>query len=160
MQAWFSVDLNPILDSPPPSNFYTFCCFLVLEVPLIFHFPIFLLNLNIIPDNDSMFCITVSSNHQLRARRALMQFNNVPLITRMALLLHKVYGDNVLFVLNGTSMSSANALLVLSRRNMIISMTCIYQSHSKDGSGSDQFLISLSKTLYMPNNTLLKPKRH
>ena len=72
-----------------------------------------------------MFRITVSSNHQLRARRALMQFNNVPLRTRTALLLYKVYGDNALFVLNGTSMNSANALLVLSRRNMIISMTCI-----------------------------------
>ena len=32
------------------SNLYTFSYFLVLEAPSIFEFPIFLLNINIIPD--------------------------------------------------------------------------------------------------------------
>ena len=37
---------------------------------------------------------------QLRARRALTLFNEVPLITRRALSLYKVYGDHALLVLN------------------------------------------------------------
>ena len=44
-----------------------------------------------------------TSKYQLRARRALSIFKDVPLRTRRALLLHKVYGDSALLVLNGTS---------------------------------------------------------
>ena len=50
---------------------------------------------------------------QLRARRALLQFKDVPLRTRRALLLYKVYGDSALLVLNGTSLICNNALLAL-----------------------------------------------
>ena len=57
-----------------------------------------------------------SSYCQLRARRALSLFNNVPLRSRRPLLLHKVYGDNALLVLNETSLNSINALLVVSQR--------------------------------------------
>ena len=63
--------------------------------------------------------------HQLRARRALTQFIDVPLRTRRVLLLYKVYGNGALLnfnclreiktqSLNGTSLNSINALLVLS----------------------------------------------
>ena len=38
------------------------------------------------------------SYHQLRARRALSLFNDVPLRTRRALSLYKVYGDSALLV--------------------------------------------------------------
>ena len=50
---------------------------------------------------------------QLRARRALLIFNDVPLRSRRVLSLYKVYGDSALLVLNGTLMNSVNALLVL-----------------------------------------------
>ena len=46
-------------------------------------------------------------DRQLRARRALSQFN------RRALSLYKVCGDSALLVLNGTSLNSDNALLAL-----------------------------------------------
>ena len=49
--------------------------------------------------------------HQLRARRALSIFKDVPLRTRRAQLLYKVYGDSVLLVLSGTSLNSDSALL-------------------------------------------------
>ena len=52
--------------------------------------------------------------HQLRARRALSIFKDVPLRTRRALLLYKVYGDSTLLVPNGTSLNSNSTLLVLS----------------------------------------------
>ena len=54
-----------------------------------------------------------SAYRQLRARRALLQVKDVPLRTRRALLLYKVYGDSALLVLNGTSLICNNALLAL-----------------------------------------------
>ena len=45
-----------------------------------------------------------------------MLFRDVPLRTRRALSLFKVYGDSALLVLNGTSFNSINALLALNRR--------------------------------------------
>ena len=53
---------------------------------------------------------------QLRARRALSLLHDVPLRTRRALSLCKVYGDSALLVLNGTLLNSVNALLAFSRR--------------------------------------------
>ena len=53
---------------------------------------------------------------QLRARKALMQFKDVPLRARRALSLYKVHGDSALLVLNGISLNNINALLALSRR--------------------------------------------
>ena len=53
---------------------------------------------------------------QLRARRVLLQFKDVPLRTKRALLLYKVYGDSALLVLNGTSLIRNNALLALNWR--------------------------------------------
>ena len=44
-----------------------------------------------------------------------MLFKDVPLRTRRALLLYKVYCDSALLVLNGTSLDSVNALLALNR---------------------------------------------
>ena len=55
---------------------------------------------------------------QLRARRALLQFKDIPLKTRRALLLYKVYGDSALLVFNGTSLICNNALLALNWRHM------------------------------------------
>ena len=57
-----------------------------------------------------------NSYPQLRARRLLVLFKDVPLRTRRALSLYKVYGDIALLVLNGTALNNINALLVLSRR--------------------------------------------
>ena len=48
--------------------------------------------------------------------------NSVPLRTRKALYLHKVYGDSALLVLNGTSLDSINTLLLLSLWNMAFSV--------------------------------------
>ena len=54
---------------------------------------------------------TLSTCRQLRARRALLQSKDVPLRTRRAPSLYKVYGDNALLVLNRTSLNCNNALL-------------------------------------------------
>ena len=51
---------------------------------------------------------------QLRARRALSQFNNVPLRTRWALSLYKVYGSSTLLVLNGNFLNSVYCLPLMS----------------------------------------------
>ena len=53
------------------------------------------------------------ANRELRARRALLQFKDVPLRTRKALSLYNVYGDSALLVLSGTSLNCNNALLAL-----------------------------------------------
>ena len=50
---------------------------------------------------------------RLRARRALMLFNDAPLRTRRVLLLYKVNYNSSLLVLNGMSLNGANILLVL-----------------------------------------------
>ena len=50
--------------------------------------------------------------YQLRARRVLLQFSDVPLRTRRGLSLYKVYGDSTLLVLSRTPLNSINALLV------------------------------------------------
>ena len=47
--------------------------------------------------------INCTTYRQLRARRALSLFKDVPLKTRRALLLYKVYEDNCLLVINRTS---------------------------------------------------------
>ena len=49
-----------------------------------------------------LWCITYG---QLWARRALMQFKDVPLRTRRGLSLYKVYGISALLVLNGTTLT-------------------------------------------------------
>ena len=59
------------------------------------------------------FCPS-SVRRQLRARRALLLFNNVLQGTRRALSLYKVYADSVLLILNAKSLNSVNTLLVLS----------------------------------------------
>ena len=53
---------------------------------------------------------------QLRTRRALSIFKDVPLRTKRALSLFKVYGDSALLSLTGTYLNSNNALLVLNWR--------------------------------------------
>ena len=58
-------------------------------------------------------CVAYFIYRQLRARRALLQFKDVPLSTRRALLLYKVYSDSALLVLNGTFLVCNNALLAL-----------------------------------------------
>ena len=63
-------------------------------------------------------CHHKSARANLRARRALMHFKDVMLITRRTLSLYKIYGDSALMILNGTSLNSVNALLALSPRNM------------------------------------------
>ena len=66
--------------------------------------------------NEQKFDMTFRHAYsQLRARRALSLYNDVPLRTRRALSLHKVYGNSALLVLNGISLNrvTVNALLVL-----------------------------------------------
>ena len=55
-------------------------------------------------NNDSAL-LDILQYHQLRARRALSLFKDVPLRTRRALSLYKVYGDSALLVLNRTSLN-------------------------------------------------------
>ena len=62
------------------------------------------------------------SNHQVRARRAIMMINDVQLRTRRSQSLYKVYGCSALLVLNGTSLISVNALLALSWQNVKLSL--------------------------------------
>ena len=54
-------------------------------------------------------------HRQLRARRALTMLKDVSLRARRVLLLYEVYDNSTLLVLNGTSLNSDNALVVLSR---------------------------------------------
>ena len=67
-----------------------------------------------------VFHISISKRayRQLRARRALLIFKDVPLRTRKAPLLYRVYGDSSLLVLNRTSLNSDSysALLALNWR--------------------------------------------
>ena len=51
--------------------------------------------------------------HQLRARRALPIFKDIPLKTRKELSLYKVCGDSALLLLNGTSLNNDSSLLAL-----------------------------------------------
>ena len=60
---------------------------------------------------------------QLRARRMLLQIKDVPLRTRRALLLYKVYGNSALLVLNGTSLICNNTLLALNWRYASITLS-------------------------------------
>ena len=55
----------------------------------------------------------IVTNRQLRVRRALMMFKDVPLRTRRALSLYKVYGKNALLIISGTSLNNVKALLAL-----------------------------------------------
>ena len=57
--------------------------------------------------------MTLAYFHQLRARRALSIFKDVPLRTRRALSLYNVYGDNALPVLSGVSLNRDSGLLDL-----------------------------------------------
>ena len=50
---------------------------------------------------------------QLRARRVLSLFKDIPLRTRRALSMYNVYSDRSLLVLNGISLNSDSALLTL-----------------------------------------------
>ena len=59
---------------------------------------------------------TTTTYRQLRARRALLQINDVPLRTRRELLPLTLYSNSALLVLNGTSLSCNNALLALNWR--------------------------------------------
>ena len=63
---------------------------------------------------------------QLRARRALSLYNNVPLSTRRVLSLCKVCGNKTLLALNRTSRNSINALVVLSWRYLKVYVTIIW----------------------------------
>ena len=58
----------------------------------------------------------LSLYRQVRVRRALSLFTDVPLGANSLLSLYKVCGGSALVVLNWTSLNSDNALLVLSRR--------------------------------------------
>ena len=55
-----------------------------------------------------------------------MQFKTVPLRTRRALLLYKVYGGSALLALNGTSFNNVNAVLALSRFSMYVLISHVY----------------------------------
>ena len=98
-------------------------CFLERRYPLYFRFdmkymlrpdmhPLGPFSLIFIVKVRSVFCVYP----RLRARRALMLLNDVPLRTRRALLPYSLYNDSALLVLNGTSLNSINALLALNWR--------------------------------------------
>ena len=63
---------------------------------------------------EGSHCVKKYVYRQLRARMALLQLKDVPLITRRALLLYKFSSNSALLVLNGTSLICNNALLALS----------------------------------------------
>ena len=66
------------------------------------------------------------TQRQLRPRRALTLFKDVPLRTRRALvLLYNGYGDNALLLLNRTLLNSVNTLLALNRTHNF----CLEISH-------------------------------
>ena len=69
---------------------------------------------------DTQTIIINESNRQLRTRRALTLFNDVPLRTRRTLLPQTLYSDSALLVLNGTSLNSVTALLALNWWNTIL----------------------------------------
>ena len=76
----------------------------------------------------------------LRARRALLQFKDVPLRNKKALLLYKICGDSTLLVLNGTSLNCNNAHLALNWRNRLC--TAFFESiHSRM---KDRFIPAVS----------------
>ena len=89
-----------------------------MPLPFPFTLSLYLLLILTLPSLDLSSYLFLSKTQfcELRARRALSQFNDVPLRTRRGLLLYNVYGDSALLVLNGMSLNSVNALLVLSRR--------------------------------------------
>ena len=60
--------------------------------------------------------LSIFKDVPLRTTRALSIFKDVPLRTRRALSPYKVYGYNALLVLNGTSLKSGSALLALKWR--------------------------------------------
>ena len=60
--------------------------------------------------------------HQLRARRALTIFKDVPLRARRALSSYTLHSDSALLVLNGTSLTIDSALLALNWRYMLMLM--------------------------------------
>ena len=69
---------------------------------------------------------------QLRARRALMLLKDVPLRTRRALSLYKVYDNSALLVLNGTLLNSVNRAANVQRRVSLFSRLeiCILKEKS------------------------------
>ena len=60
--------------------------------------------------------VDISILRQLRVRKALLIFKDVPLRTRRALSLYNVYGDNALPVLSGVSLNRDSGLLDLNWR--------------------------------------------
>ena len=79
----------------------------------------------------------------LRARRALMLFTDVPLRTRRALSLYKVYGNSALLVLNGTSLNSDNTLLAVKYQRFDQETISSLQIMEKDKSLTQMWLMSL-----------------
>ena len=68
--------------------------------------------------NSKFLTMSYLTYRQLRARRALLQFKDVPL-RRRALSLYKVNGDSALLVLNRKSLICNNALLSLNWRYLV-----------------------------------------
>ena len=92
--------------------------------------------------NDTVFWFyleILSSYRQLRARRVQLRCKDVPLRTRRALVLYKVYGN---MVLNGTSLNCNKALLALTDD------ISVYHLHVVYGSLSFLFLADIDRTLY------------
>ena len=63
--------------------------------------------------NSQADAMAIPTYRQLRARKALSIFKDVPLRTRMTLLLYNVYGNSALLVLSRTSLNTDSALLAL-----------------------------------------------
>ena len=88
--------------------------------------------------------IQISSDE---CQRALSLFNDVLMRSRRALSLYKVYDDSALLVLNGTSLNSVNALLVLSQRYQDI-LTPIHLCAIRCRIGLRNSFLSVACSLY------------
>ena len=103
-------------------------------------------------DSDKrLLCIScfyqLRQHRQLRARRVLILFKDVPLRTRSALSrLYKAYGDRttLFLVLNETLLKGFNALRALSRRHMILHSISILLSWFKEESTLLDYLMILT----------------
>ena len=88
---------------------------------------------------------------QLKARRALSIFKEVPLRTRRVLSLYNVYGNSALLVLNRTSLNGDSAFLTPLRTRRVLSLYNVY---------GDSALLVLNRTSLNGDSALLALSWH
>ena len=85
----------------------------------------FILRKNIFLAKTLVYINIIQMSSVESQKGTLSIFWDVPLRTRRALLLYKLYGDGVLLVPNGTSLNSDSALLALNWRYVWITVLCL-----------------------------------